>query len=121
MADMMKYIVNGGENSKDPEGKMYDLLTWDKAIAEQLAAEEGIGLTENYWQVIQFLRDLYQKVGQAPNARVLLQSMQRQFKEQGGRRWLYALFPKGPISQGCKISGLPIPANSRDPSFGTSL
>ncbi len=121
MADMMKYIIKGGEKSDDPDGKLDDLADWSESLAATLAKEENIELTSQHKEVIQFLRGNYLKVGQAPNARLLLHRLERQFAKQGGRKWLYTLFPKGPISQGCKIGGLPIPSNSRDPSFGTSL
>jgi len=37
------------------------------------------------------------------------------------RQELYQLFPDGPVREGCKLAGLPIPDNSSNPSFGSVI
>jgi tRNA 2-thiouridine synthesizing protein E len=44
--------------------------------------------------------------------------MDNAFSTQGGTRYLYRLFPQGPLTQGTRIAGLPEPANVNNESFG---
>ena len=120
MTDIMRYIVSGGSTS-DPEGYVAEIEAWTEKEAERRAKAQGIGLSKEHWEVIRFLRAAYEGGGQAPTARALLKTLERKFAPKGGRKWLYLLFPKGPVTQGCHISGVPVPINHSDPSFGTSL
>ena len=51
--------------------------------------------------------------------RRLTKALEEQFQQQGGRKYLYHLFPKGPANQGCRIAGLNPPEGSADQSFGS--
>jgi tRNA 2-thiouridine synthesizing protein E len=103
----------------DPEGNMYDLERWSPLIVKQMAREEGIEeLTEAHWHVIYALRNLYRERGRSASAREVLHILEKDFVDEGGRRYLYELFPKGPVSQGSRLAGVPVPPYSSDPSFG---
>ncbi|MEJ2404647.1 MAG: TusE/DsrC/DsvC family sulfur relay protein [Candidatus Thiodiazotropha sp.] len=103
------------ENSNVPEG--FDDWTEDQAI--QLAREEQIELTEAHWEVIHFLRHHCEQNGATCSARLVLKAMTNQVKERGGKKYLYSLFPRGPVVQACKIAGIPLPPYSLDLSFGS--
>jgi len=94
--------------------------SWDPAMASELAKAENIQLTDEHLEVLGYLRRTYKKHGQIKNVRTLTQAMDTQFANKGGRKYLYTLFPEGPVSQGCKIAGIPAPTDSRNHSFGTS-
>lgn len=103
----------------DPEGHLHGLEHWSREIAKQYAREEGIEeLSDAHWRVIYSLRGFYRKNGRAASARELIRLLEQDFREEGGRRYLYQLFPHGPISQGCRLAGVPAPPYSNDPSFG---
>lgn len=119
MLDINHIINERAHDRIDPEGHMYDLEHWSPLIAKKLALEEGIGeLTEAHWHVIYALRNLYREHGRSENARIVTQMLERDFEDEGGRRYLYELFPKGPVSQGSRLAGVPVPPNASDPSFG---
>jgi len=119
MLDINHIIENEAQHRLDPEGHMYGLEHWSPLTAEQLAREEGIEeLTEAHWHVIYALRNLYRENGRSANAREVMHMLEQDFVEEGGRRYLYELFPKGPVSQGSRLAGVPVPPYASDPSFG---
>jgi tRNA 2-thiouridine synthesizing protein E len=119
MLDINKALDDREVGGHDPEGHMYGLPRWSREIAKKNASDEGMDdISEMQWQVIYELRGMYRKSGSAKSAREVMQVLEKDFGEEGGRRYLYQLFPKGPISQGSRLAGVPAPPYSNDPSFG---
>jgi tRNA 2-thiouridine synthesizing protein E len=84
-----------------------------------MAAEEGIELTNEHMGVLECLRDYYLELGEADNGRDLEEMLNDIFDGHGGRKYLWRLFPGGPVTQGSRIAGLPIPPHTGDKGFGT--
>lgn len=118
-ADINKFIEGQTSSGSDPEGYLLDLPRWSDEVAERLAAAEGITLTAEHWEVIHLLRERYRRSGPAKSGRVLAEELDRAFHDRGGGKYLYRLFPRGPVAQGSRIAGLPLPAYTTDPSFGS--
>jgi tRNA 2-thiouridine synthesizing protein E len=93
---------------------------WNRDVATELAKDEGIDLSDAHWDVVSFLRKHFDEVGTIDYARDLSAVLNQHFEKQGGLKYLYTLFPSGPVSQGCKVAGIPLPKDSRDPSFGNT-
>ncbi|HET9462549.1 MAG TPA: TusE/DsrC/DsvC family sulfur relay protein [Thiobacillus sp.] len=72
-------------------------------------------LTDAHLGIIRYLRDR----GGTHHARMLTNALEEKFARMGGHRFLYSLFPMGPIAQASRYAGLPIPPGTRDPSFGS--
>ena len=84
------------------------------------AIEEGIQLTTDHKDVLQALREYYSRnESRQINMRELRDALNEKFHHKGGMRYLYQLFPHGPIAQGCKIAGLPVPTGAVDKGFGS--
>jgi dissimilatory sulfite reductase related protein len=93
------------ENIKfDREGYMEDYRLWNKEIAESLAAEEDITLTERHFIVINYAREQFAKNGDAPTLRNITKNTPVNTKE------LYLLFPDGPAKKAARIAGLKKPS-----------
>lgn len=91
-------------------GYLLDASDWTPAFAEQAAQHEGLSLTPDHWQVIDFLRDYFQRYGLSPPMRVLVKAIAPLLGEaRATSRRLYQLFPDGPAKQACKLAGLPKP------------
>lgn len=103
----------------DPEGNMFDLASWSPLYAYRLAEAEGLLLTDEHMEIITYLRERYRKSGAARSAREVLHDLEEHFSDVNGRRYLYELFPGGPVSQASRLAGLPLPPYSSDPSFGS--
>lgn len=105
----------------DPAMMHKELEPWSAEIANQMAAKEGMHLTLAHMEVLDALRNHYFEYGQAASARDLMHCISAEFEQLGGKKYLFSLFPKGPVTQGCRLAGLPPPPNSVDRSFGTAM
>jgi len=102
--------VDGKTLPTDEEGYLENLSDWIPAVAETMAANDGCELTDNHWEVINFLRDYYEEYDIAPAVRILTKAIGRKLgKEFGNAKYLYTLYPHGPAKQACKYAGLPKP------------
>ena len=121
MLDIGKFSRDQRLSEADPEGHMYGLDSWSPQRAQARAEQEGLFLTEEHWAVIYALREAYRSQGDALSAREMSRYLEHEFQLDGGRRHLYELFPGGPVSQASRFAGIPLPAHSSDPSFGSVL
>ncbi len=104
------YEVNGIVAQHDEEGYLTDIGQWTPELALLIAKSEHIDMTDEHWEVVNFLRDYYEEYQIAPAVRILVKEMTKKYgKEKGDQKALYALFPYGPAKQACKIAGLPKP------------
>ncbi len=119
MQDINKLVMAENMAPCEAEAYLNDLDPWSEDSARKLAHSEGIELTDSHMDVICYLRDHFAECGPAPNARLMLKAMEETYRDQGGRRYLYQLFPRGPVTQGYRLAGLPTPQGNKDLSFGT--
>lgn len=119
MLDINKLIAIENLPACETEAFLHDMEIWTEEQALDLARAEGLELNEEHWAVIYWLRDLYADCGPPENARVLTHAMEEAFTGRGGKRYLYQLFPNGPVLQGCRLAGLSLPPGTVDRSFGS--
>jgi TusE/DsrC/DsvC family sulfur relay protein len=106
----MAIVVDGKEYETDEEGYLLNLNEWVPGIATEMAKEDDLELTEDHWDIINFLREYYEEYQIAPAVRVLTKAVGKKLgKEKGNSKYLYALFPYGPGKQACRFAGLPKP------------
>jgi len=120
MPDIKKVIQNPETPSPRRSDRRLDLEDWDPAQAKSTAGLEGIELTEAHWEVVRCLREYYLEQGPPDNGRELSDMLDARYAGQGGRRYLRRLFPQGPVAQGMRIAGLPVPPYTEDEGFGIS-
>lgn len=122
MSDILKFIRDEQAQQNDPHGRLMDLPEWSLKFAQQTARGLGIGeLSSEHWEIIHKLRSYVAEGGDYRHARQLMELMELHVADKGGRKHLYRLFPGGPVTQAMQIAGLPVPEDSTDPSFGTTL
>jgi len=119
MLDINKLVT---QEHADPtaRGHLVELDPWTEASAIDMARKDGLELTDDHLAIVRYLRDCYADHGGTVNARMLMRSLEAEFAGMGGHRFLYTLFPHGPIAQASHYAGLPMPPGTRDPSFGTT-
>lgn len=91
---------------------------WSPAMAAELAAENNLELTDDHWEAIRGLQEYFAR-HEFGKRRELVDALEEKFHGKGGMKYLYRLFPSGPVAQGCVIAGLHPPAGSVDKSFGS--
>jgi tRNA 2-thiouridine synthesizing protein E len=106
----MSIQVNGKVLDTDEEGYIQILAEWSPEVAELMAQEDECDLSDNHWEVINFLREYYDEYQVAPAVRVLTKAIGKRLgKDKGNTKYLYQLFPYGPAKQACRYAGLPKP------------
>ena len=102
--------VNGKSLETDEEGYLSNLSDWEEGAATAMAKEEDIELSDDHWEIINFLREYYESYQVAPAVRILTKAVGKKLgKDKGNSKYLYQLFPYGPGKQACKFAGLPKP------------
>jgi TusE/DsrC/DsvC family sulfur relay protein len=102
--------VNGKSYETDEEGYLVNLADWNKEVAEYIAKTENVNMSDQHWEVVDFLREYYDEYQIAPAVRVLTKAIGKKLgPDKGNSQYLYDLFPYGPAKQACKIAGLPKP------------
>jgi tRNA 2-thiouridine synthesizing protein E len=99
--------AEGTKLAVDFEGYLVDPAQWNEQVAEELARQERIVLTDEHWAVIRFMREYYEQRHIAPDARHVMKHL-AELKGPGkaGRNDLFVLFPYGYVKQACKIAGM---------------
>lgn len=96
-------------------------LDWTREEAQRIAREEKLELADDHWETIRALQSYYAHHADDAviNLRDLHDALDEHFHEKGGLKYLYTIFPGGPIVQSCRLAGLKAPFMASDRSFGS--
>jgi tRNA 2-thiouridine synthesizing protein E len=104
----MALEVNGQTIATTDNGYLEDANDWNEDVAKVLAADEGIEMTQEHWDVVNYLRDEhFNNAGNEPNERTILKDMGKKWGKKISSKDMYLMFPQMPSKQGRKIAGLP--------------
>jgi TusE/DsrC/DsvC family sulfur relay protein len=104
----MALDVAGKSVATTENGYLVNAEEWNEAVAEAIASDEGITMTDQHWDVIKYLRDEhYNNGGNEPNERTILKDMAKLWGTKPTSKDMYMMFPGMPSKQGRKIAGLP--------------
>jgi tRNA 2-thiouridine synthesizing protein E len=102
--------VNSLSLDTTEQGFLVNRSDWNEEVANNLAWQENITLTEQHWEIILFIRSYYEQYKHLPNTRVFIKAIAKTLGEdKGNSRYLHRLFPDGPLKYSCKLGGLPKP------------
>jgi len=94
----------------DDNGHLSDFKLWNDEVAECLAKADGIFLTNDHRQIIHLVREIYLQTKTTPPMRLLIKAIKTNLSEDmANSRYLYRLFPEGPVRLASKFAGLPKP------------
>lgn len=95
-------------------------LDWTPDRAREAARAERLTLGEDHWDLVHALQEFYARHAARPvSLRELHDALEEKFHHKGGMKYLYTLFPGGPIVQGCRLAGLKPPTGATDRGFGS--
>ncbi|MCU7853626.1 MAG: TusE/DsrC/DsvC family sulfur relay protein [Candidatus Thiodiazotropha sp. (ex Monitilora ramsayi)] len=100
--------INGKQVATDQEGYIQDMDDWTEEFVYALAKKECLEITEEHWDVIQYIRDYYHK----HRVQAQVRDMIKHFKKvwgpvHGNNRYLHDIFPRGgPQKQGNRLAGI---------------
>lgn len=100
---MTTTTMAGIEVVLDDEGFFVDPQQWTTAMATEMAAADGLELTDEHWKVIEFMRREFAEKGTGPTVRLLGKASGVSVKD------LYRLFPTGPAKTAARLAGIPKP------------
>ncbi len=111
-------------NSKNPDFPNAP-IGWTLEDAKKVAAAENLTLTDVHWEVIRALQEYFSRQEEEGSehfhARELHDALDEKFHAQGGVKFLYTIFPQGPVAQGCRLAGIEPPASAVDLGFGSVM
>ena len=105
----MKTIIKVGDTvfPLDFRGHLKTYSLWTPQLMEWFAQQEGVELSREHREIIQFIRDIFEKRSVHPVVRIVTAHMTEVLgAEKGTIKYFHTLFPKG-IHQAYKIAGLP--------------
>ncbi|RUR27219.1 TusE/DsrC/DsvC family sulfur relay protein [Vreelandella andesensis] len=110
--NLYRYLDEQQKIKLDPEGYLVKQQQWNIEVANLLAEDEGLVLTEKHWEIIQLVRDFYNRYEMAPAMRPLVKATKQALgNEKGSSIYLMTLFPGSPPKRIARIAGLPKPTN----------
>jgi len=120
MPSLMDEIVGAGNAPGADPRFPHAPSGWTAAQGLETARSEGLELRDGHWETVRALQEYYARHGpRGVQLRALHDALGEKFHRQGGLRFLYMLFPGGPVAQGCRIAGLQAPAGATDKGFGS--
>ncbi len=93
---------------RDEAGYLVNPEDWSAVVAEFIAEEEGVDLSEEHWAVLDFMRDYLAEHGIAADARFVFRHLAERRGEntKAARQRFFEMFPYGYTKQACKVAGM---------------
>ena len=90
---------------RDAEGYLIDPADWNDEVAQALAQEEDIQLTDDHWDTVRFMREYFDEHQVIPDARFVIKHLAERVGKEAQKK-LFELYPYGYVKQACKIAGM---------------
>lgn len=91
--------------NRDGDGFLVDMNEWTEAVMQEMAADDGVELTEEMVGHIKLAREMYENDSMVPRVRDFGKALGMDRKAKG----LYDVWKSGPMKQIAKYGGLPKP------------
>jgi tRNA 2-thiouridine synthesizing protein E len=104
-------MQNSAQYELDKEGYIVDPDDWNEEVAGVLAESEGLQLSEDYWPILNFMREYWLEHKVAPDVRHVIKHLSESlgYSKKDAKQAIFTLFPYGYVKQACKIAGMQRP------------
>jgi len=101
-------VLPGGTVELDEAGYITNPDLWTREFAAHLAMNDGLELTPDHWEIIDFVRESYADHGVAVDVRHVLKLAQNGLgmSKHDAKVRMLALFPLGYVKQAVKMAGM---------------
>ena len=100
----MPIEVNGKMFETDEEGYLANINDWEPGVADVMAKQDDLTLTDEHWEIINFLREYYEEYQIAPAVRVLTKAVGKKMgADKGNSKYLYEPVPLWPGEAGVQL------------------
>jgi tRNA 2-thiouridine synthesizing protein E len=112
MRDAVLELPDGRSVPLDEKGYLTDGTDWSPRVAVAMASADGLELSDDHWAILELFREYFEQYEIEPPMRALIRLVRDRLGEaKANSRYLYGLFPSGPIIQACRYAGLPRPVS----------
>ena len=120
MVSLLEAIVDAGNETGIDAQFPHSPPGWTRESAFRTAQQEGLKLDADHWEAVRALQSYCARHAEtAIDLRELHDALDELFHSKGGMKYLYQIFPAGPVAQGCRLAGLKAPAGVTDKGFGS--
>ena len=106
----MELNIDGKIIKLSEAGWLEDLSEWSVDVANGIAVNEKVELTDEHWDIINEAREYFEENGSVAEPRVFSKIMKQKYgADRSSQQYIYSLFPYGLIKSANKIAGLPRP------------
>ncbi len=106
----MQLEINGKIIALSEAGWLENLDEWNEDIADGIAKNEKVELTDEHWDIIKVAREYFADNSTVAEPRKFSKIMKERFGvDRSSSKYIYALFPYGLVKSANKIAGLPRP------------
>jgi tRNA 2-thiouridine synthesizing protein E len=104
-------MYSNTQSVRDIDGYIVNPEDWNENLALELAAEEDLELTTEYWPIVRFMREYWENHKVAPDVRHVIKHLVEYhgYDKKLAKQHLFKLFPYGYVKQACKIAGMQRP------------
>ena len=105
-------MEDGSQLALDDHGHLENRNDWSPEVAMQMAAADGIELSDAHWLLLEIYQAYHRDYEIEPPMRVLVRALKEKVHDEAANSLtLYRLFPEGPARQGSRYAGLPLPVS----------
>jgi TusE/DsrC/DsvC family sulfur relay protein len=105
--------IDGKTVETNEQGFLCNLADWSEDFAATVASEDDLDLYVDHWELIWYFREYYNENQVNPTMHTMVTSLGRKGTEfhnqKAYEKHIYQLFPRDPVHELCKLSGLPMP------------
>jgi tRNA 2-thiouridine synthesizing protein E len=113
----MEIMVQGRSIATDEEGFLLNPSDWTEDVVDVIAKNEGFDLKDEHMGLVDYFREYWSENETHPTMHLLVKdlggSIGKSFHDHKSvANYIYDIFPSEPISELCKLAGLPKPLPS---------